>query len=341
MEINKWDKSVPVELSSYLRDDEITYINESNFRPDPNKLKMIDLFCGAGGFAVGCSWAGFQSVLGVDHLEPAMKTWSRNHPNAIGCLGDIRKLDPEHVKALLKSKGIKKIDLITGGVPCQGFSRANRKHNDDDERNFLFIEYMRFVKAFLPDYIILENVSGMRSTAGGQFEKNIVSHMKELGYTVSVKLVNAADYGVPQIRQRLLFVGVKNNRNLTSPYVFPNGEYAEKHRTVGEAISDLPILGNNEEKSEYASAPQNEYQKIMRGCGDISEIESSNTLHNHVSPNHPKDSVEEIQSFQNAEAAYAAEIADMLSIPILISQGKHDADMTLQYIADIVRNKVE
>lgn len=304
MEINKWDKSVPVELSSYLRDDEITYINESNFRPDPNKLKMIDLFCGAGGFAVGCSWAGFQSVLGVDHLEPAMKTWSRNHPNAIGCLGDIRKLDPEHVKALLKSKGIKKIDLITGGVPCQGFSRANRKHNDDDERNFLFIEYMRFVKAFLPDYIILENVSGMRSTAGGQFEKNIVSHMKELGYTVSVKLVNAADYGVPQIRQRLLFVGVKNNRNLTSPYVFPNGEYAEKHRTVGEAISDLPILGNNEEKSEYASAPQNEYQKIMRGCGDISEIESSNTLHNHVSPNHPKDTIDKIASTPQGKPMY-------------------------------------
>ena len=243
-------------------------------------------------------------MLGVDHLEPAMKTWSRNHPNAIGCLGDIRKLDPEHVKALLKSKGIKKIDLITGGVPCQGFSRANRKHNDDDERNFLFIEYMRFVKAFLPDYIILENVSGMRSTAGGQFEKNIVSHMKELGYTVSVKLVNAADYGVPQIRQRLLFVGVKNNRNLTSPYVFPNGEYAEKHRTVGEAISDLPILGNNEEKSEYASAPQNEYQKIMRGCGDISEIESSNTLHNHVSPNHPKDTIDKIASTPQGKPMY-------------------------------------
>lgn len=155
METNIWDNSIPVEKSSYLQDDQIEYFNIDNFRLDENKLTMLDLFCGAGGFAVGCDWAGFQSVFGVDHLEPAMKTWTRNHPNAIGCLGDITKLDPEVVKKMLEEKGVNHINMITGGVPCQGFSIANRKHNDNDERNFLFLEYMKFVKVFQPDYIIL------------------------------------------------------------------------------------------------------------------------------------------------------------------------------------------
>lgn len=304
MEINKWDKNIPVELSGYLHDDEITYFNEEKFFIEENKLKMLDLFCGAGGFSVGCDWAGFQSVLGVDHFEPAMKTWVKNHPNSIGCLGDIRKLDPEHIKKILESKGLKKIDLITGGVPCQGFSKANRKHNDNDERNFLFIEYMKFVKVFLPDYIILENVSGMRSTAGGKFEKNIKENMEELDYTVTVKLVNAADYGVPQIRKRLIFVGVKNNRGLTSPYEFPEGKFIQNRRTVLDAISDLPELGNKEEKKNYNNEPMNEYQQLMRGFGEIKEIKESLVLNNHISPNHPQETIDRIESTKQGEPMY-------------------------------------
>ena len=141
MKKNIWDNSMPVEKSAYLNDDKVQFFNIENFETNPEKLKMIDLFCGAGGFAVGCSWAGFESVFGVDHLEPAMRTWIYNHPHAIGCLGDIKQVYPEDIKKILMSKGIEKIHLITGGVPCQGFSRANRKHNDFDERNFLFLEY--------------------------------------------------------------------------------------------------------------------------------------------------------------------------------------------------------
>ena len=122
---NIWNKDIPVEKSSYLCDDDITYFNLDKFKHDDSKLTMIDLFCGAGGFAVGCSWAGFESVLGIDHFEPAMRTWAYNHPNAIGCLGDITKIDPKIIKELLQSKGINKVHLITGGVPCQGFSIAN------------------------------------------------------------------------------------------------------------------------------------------------------------------------------------------------------------------------
>lgn len=304
MDVNVWDSSIPVEKSSYLQDEEIVFFNEENFKLDPNKLTMIDLFCGAGGFAVGCDWAGFQSVFGVDHLEPAMQTWTRNHPNAIGCLGDITKLSPDDVKKMLLKKGVKHINMITGGVPCQGFSIANRKHNDNDERNFLFLEYMKFVKVFMPDYIILENVSGMRSTAGGKFENDIKEYMKSLGYETTVKLVNAADYGVPQLRQRLLFVGVRKKCGLASKYVFPEGDFVGKYRTVEDAISDLPALGNAESTEEYSSKPLTDYQKLMRGTGKIKGIKKTNKLFNHVAPNHPQETIDKIATTKPGEPMY-------------------------------------
>ena len=302
--IDVWDSSVPVEKSSYLHDSYVKYINLDGFSLEPNKLTMLDLFCGAGGFAVGAAWAGFQSVLGIDHLEPAMDTWMFNHPHAIGCLGDIKQIDPEYTRNLLESKGVKKIHLITGGVPCQGFSRANRKHNDNDERNFLFLEYMRFVRVFMPDYIILENVSGMRSTAGGHFEEQIQADMESLGYTVTVQLVNAAEYGVPQIRQRLLFVGVKRDSGLSAPYQFPDGQYRGHFRTVEDAISDLPELGNNQSKSEYSTEAQTEYQRLMRGQGDISAIPEPTELFNHTAPNHLPGVLDKIAATKPGEPMY-------------------------------------
>lgn len=304
MKNNIWDNTVPVEKSSYLHDDACLLFHTDCFRTDAASLKMLDLFCGAGGFAVGCSWAGFESVFGVDHFEPAMKTWCANHPDAIGCLGDIMKIDPEEIKELLRSKGVPHIHLITGGVPCQGFSRANRKHNDDDARNYLFLEYMRFVKAFLPDYIILENVSGMRSTAGGKFESDIVACMEELGYSTNVQLVNAADFGVPQMRQRLLFVGVKRDTGLAEKYIFPQGSFIQQRRTVADAISDLPALGNHEEASVYSQPPQTDYQRLMRGEGSLFCIPKPDALYNHVSPNHPPETIRKIAETRQGEPMY-------------------------------------
>lgn len=299
-----WDSSVPVEKSSYLHDSSVKLLNVDSFSYDPSKLTMLDLFCGAGGFAVGASWAGFQSVLGIDHLEPAMQTWTYNHPNSIGCLGDITQIDPNYIKSLLLSKGVAHINLITGGVPCQGFSIANRKHNDNDARNFLFLEYMRFVKTFMPDYIILENVSGMRSTAGGQFEKSIKEYMENLGYKVTISMLNAADFGVPQVRQRLLFVGVRSGKGFTEPYSFPLGAFADKHRTVYDAISDLPELANNEACDQYTRPAQTDYQKMMRGEGNIAEIAPAKKLHNHVAPNHLPDVLVKIANTEQGKPMY-------------------------------------
>ena len=305
MAVNVWDHNVPVEKSSYLQDNEIIYYNIDNFLLEPGKLTMLDLFCGAGGFAVGCSWAGFQSVFGVDHFEPAMETWVHNHPHSIGCLGDIKKVDPRQIHILLKEKGIEKIDLITGGVPCQGFSISNRKHNDNDERNFLFLEYMRFVREFMPDYIILENVGGMRSTAGGQFEKNIREYMWDLGYETTIDILNAVDFGVPQYRQRLLFVGVRKDSNKTRPFVFPKGSFTpDTYRTVHDAFSDLPPLGVSETKTEYLSGPKNDYQKLLRGEGDLPCIKKASILLNHSAPNHPESTIKLIEATPQGKPMY-------------------------------------
>ncbi len=301
---NVWDNTVPVEKSSYLHDNFVQYLNIEHFKHDSSKLAMIDLFCGAGGFAVGASWAGFESVIGIDHLEPAMETWMFNHPNAIGCLGDIKQVNPEYLKKILEQNGVKQIHLITGGVPCQGFSIANRKHNDNDERNYLFLEYMRFVKVFKPDYLILENVSGMRSTAGGHFEKSIKEYMESLGYTVTIGMLNAADFGVPQMRQRLLFVGVRSGVGFTEPYEFPLGAFVNNYRTVGEAISDLPELESNESCERYTKPAITEYQKMMRGEGNIAAITPAQKLYNHVAPNHLPEVLKKIANTEPGKPMY-------------------------------------
>lgn len=315
MKKDVWNKDVAVEKSAYLMEHEIKVFNEENFKFDKNKPTMIDLFSGAGGFSVGCNWAGFQSVLATDWLEPALKTWQYNHPNGISILGDIRNLETEYVKNLLSSNGVKSIDLITGGVPCQGFSLANRKHNDNDERNFLFIDFMRFVEAFSPKYIILENVSGMRSTAGGKFVDDILQYMDDLGYNATVEMLNAINYGVPQKRNRLIFVGVKKTLEHNEKFNYPkpthlgNGTLLDDNllpsRNVRDAISDLPLIYSHESSEEYTDNNLTEYQEIMKGIHpDYPFIPKPVKLSNHVAPSHPQATINKIGNTEPGKPMY-------------------------------------
>ncbi|MEG0844287.1 DNA cytosine methyltransferase [Clostridium sp.] len=314
--LDKWDKSVPIEVSSYVEVDNIEVLNESNFKLDTNKPVMIDLFSGAGGFSVGCGWVGFQSVLANDYFEPALKTWLHNHPNSLGILGDIRQIDENFIDNLLKKHGVRDIDLITGGVPCQGFSRANRKHDDEDVRNYLFLDYMRMVGKLNPKCIILENVSGMKTTANGKYVDEILSSMRELGYNSDVKLLNAADFGVPQVRQRLIFVGIRSDLNV-SKFEYPKPQYIsekdnnslisndmEIYRTVKDAISDLPALESHEKSDEYVINPENEYQKLMRGLDNRLENRPCYILSNHVAPKHDAATIERIKNTEPGKPMY-------------------------------------
>ena len=304
IEYDVWDSSVPSEISNYVKDDQMRFYDKNLNQG----LNMIDLFCGAGGFSVGASWAGFNPVLGIDHFEPAIRTWEHNHPNAIACLGDIRKIAPEVCRDRLQEKGIHHIHLLTGGVPCQGFSLANRKHNDDDPRNFLFLEYMKYVRVFTPDYIILENVSGMTMRKGGQFVDDIKAAMDDLGYNVTIQLVNAAEFGVPQLRKRLIFVGVRRNVGLANEYVFPEPIITNpaEYVTVHDAFSDLPRLDAGETSARYAHRPQNRYQELMRGVGYINGIPEPDGLRNHRAPNHPAETIAMIAATPQGEPMYEA-----------------------------------
>lgn len=201
-----WDKTVKSEENLYFWKHQPIYINRSAFN-HKNRLNVVELFCGCGGSSTGFEMAGYNIIMGLDIHTPSIETFSRNHPTSSIVLGDIKKVDPAQIHSMI---GNKSVDVLIGGIPCQGFSLNNRKRHEDDERNYLYKEFIRFVKQLKPRAIVLENVSGMRSMANGSFHKKIEKELSAAGgMTVRSKLLNAADYGVPQRRTRLVFVGVR------------------------------------------------------------------------------------------------------------------------------------
>lgn len=273
-------------------------------KPIVNKTKFVDtgqpivveLFCGCGGTSCGFEMAGYNIAVGVDIHEPSIETFKLNHPNCSTILGDIRTIQPSDIVDLLDGHSI---DVLIGGVPCQGFSLNNKKRNANDERNYLYLEFLRFVKELNPKVVVIENVSGMKSTKNGEFVKNIEKEISNAGnYKVNSKLLNAADYGVPQKRQRLIFIGVKGDEYFDfDKMIKTNGPDTDKeYVTVKEAIGDLPSLENNEEKNQYRCKPFSDYQKLMRNNCDV--------LTCHKSPNHPADTVKKISETRPGEPMY-------------------------------------
>lgn len=280
---NKWDKTIKVEQSSYYWNGKPVF-KKGGAIPE-EKLKIVELFCGCGGTSLGFEMAGYHTILGCDILKPAIETFQHNHPHSATILGDIKKVDPDLILETLSNHSL---DVLIGGVPCQGFSLNNRKRHQQDDRNFMYQEFLRFVKILQPKSIVLENVSGMKST--GTFVKDIEKELSEIGnMVVKSQLLFAPDYGVPQKRSRLIFVGVKgkefsfddiektHGKDLKYPYV-----------TIKEAIGDLPSLLPKEEKNEYEIAPFSTYQKLMRQ-------NNKEQLTNHKAPNHPTATIEKIR----------------------------------------------
>lgn len=209
---------------------------------------IIDLFCGCGGLSKGFEMAGFKSVLAIDFWKDAIETYNYNHTDKVGICDDVSKLDNDFLKDLTKKKNI---TGIIGGPPCQGYSTVGKRDINDD-RNYLYKQYCRIVEQVKPNFFVLENVKGLLTLDKGAFKEDIIKKFSKLGYTVEYKILNASDYGVPQNRNRVFFVGMKDKK-----FVFPT-PLAETV-TTKEAISDL----ENYEK-EYTTIPQNEYQEYMR-----------------------------------------------------------------------------
>ena len=291
--INKWDKSIPVEENMYYWKGE-PILHKGNL-PQSNKPLVVELFCGCGGTSVGFEMAGFQIALGCDIHRFSIETFRRNHEGVSTILGDIHNVKTDDVLKLLNGR---QVDVLIGGVPCQGFSLNNRKRHADDKRNQLYKEFLRFVEVLKPRAILLENVSGMKST--GDFVPEIEKSLSEVGgMDVKSKLLYAPDYGVPQSRLRLVFVGVKDKKFDFDSIEKTNGEGTGKpYNTVWDAIGDLPVLSANEESSKYTMRPKTEYQILMRG--DV----PSGKLTNHQAPNHPQDVIDMIHNTKEGEPMY-------------------------------------
>ncbi len=219
--------------------------------------KVIDLFCGCGGLSLGFEMAGFDVPYAIDVWSKAIETYNYNHKgNPAHCL-DIHELTNEKLRALNKDNDI--VGVI-GGPPCQGFSKVGTR-DINDPRNHLYLEYCRVVKEISPDFFVIENVSGLLTLCNGMFKNDIIKRFGELGYHVEFKVVCAADYGVPQNRHRVFFIGMKNRQ-----FEFPKKQ--DQAVTSKEAISDLLPLDLNDGLDEmhgYAIDPQNDYQKLLRG----------------------------------------------------------------------------
>lgn len=239
----------------------------------------IDLFCGAGGLSEGFRQAGVHVLAGQDIDATFGQTFEATHSEAKFVHGPI-----QHVSAsdLLSASGAKsgEIDLVVGGPPCQGFSVYNHQRGADDPRSGLFKEYLRIVEEIQPRWIVMENVTGITSIAGGGIVREIQAGMRKLGYRVDMKPLKAEEYGVPQERRRVFFIATREDE---CPILFPtatHGPELEPFVTVWDAISDLPPLENGQDLGPqgYVTKPQNAYQSLMRGDRTIVENHSAPRL---------------------------------------------------------------
>lgn len=257
--------------------------------------KVMDLFCGTGGFSKGFEDTGkFEVVHGIDILPIATKTFQANHPTAYTVCGDIRKVRRSQVSEAT-SLGRGDVDVIIGGPPCQGFSsiRPFRSSEDDDPRNSLFEEFASYVNYFRPKVLVFENVVGLATYKNGNTIDAILNTFESLGYDCDWRILNAANYGVPQKRERLILLGVQKggaidfpamtnstsastigyhdhskmmNRGLTlEQQIELMGSPLPPAITVREAIDDLPPIGSGESATHYSALPKNSYQKDRRG----------------------------------------------------------------------------
>jgi len=226
----------------------------------------IDLFCGAGGLSEGFRQAGFHVLAGNDIDKFAGETFEATHPEAVFFGAPISEISSED---FLHATGLKcgELDCLIGGPPCQAFSVYNHQRGMHDARSGLFREYLRLVEGLNPKWVVMENVTGIKSAGGGQAVGEIITGLNRLGYRVETQILKAEDYGVPQERRRIFFIG--NRLGLPIQWPLPtNGPSLQPFVTVWDAISDLPTLHNGENPGTpvpYRTPPSNSYQVLLRG----------------------------------------------------------------------------
>ena len=223
-----------------------------------NRLNAVDLFSGAGGFTQGFMQAGYNVLLAVDIDEYAARIHVKNHPDVPFIHGDLT--DPEIKSKVQQIIGLRKVDVLVGGPPCQGFSifghrrfiNSRNFNPSEDDRNNLVDVFWQYVELLEPDWVIMENVPGFTSLSEGYYFNRAKETAKNLGYRVEHNILNAADYGVPQIRHRFIFIATKTDYIIPwpKPKFFENPkEWQKPYRTVGEVLTNL------DSKASYETYP--------------------------------------------------------------------------------------
>lgn len=240
-------------------------------------LKVLDLFSGAGGLSRGFMDAGYEVVLGVDFDEMALRTFRENHGDSETMLLDL--FDHSNIDRIgeFLSKNNIKLDVLIGGPPCQGFSLAGPR-DKSDERNLLYQAMVKVAEKYQPRVVVLENVPGLLQLHDGIGAKRIKEDFEKLGYNIKPQILYASEYGVPQIRKRVFFVGLLHSKE---EFEFPKPIcIAEQFITCEQAIGDLPSLEGyyGDEIQNYDIEPQTEYQRKMR--------KNSKKLYNHIGTKH-------------------------------------------------------
>tara|TARA_Y100000589_G_scaffold326692_2_gene366954 strand:- start:2342 stop:3502 length:1161 start_codon:yes stop_codon:yes gene_type:complete len=250
-----------------------------------NTLKTIDLFSGAGGLSSGLKYSGFQICGAIESNKAAAKTHALNFNDCKTIHGDIREYPPEKFSELTNlSPG--QIDVLTGGPPCQTFSSIGKpkinslkdiNEEKKDPRNYLFRDFFNYVEFFRPKFFVMENVPAIKTKYKGKLFERILDVLSEMDYEITLSVLNACEYGVPQLRKRIFIVGSEkgtkftfkqpthfDKKNSSNP-LSKNGVFS-RFNTVNDAISDLPKIydGCRLGDLDYKTGPQSNYQKLIR-----------------------------------------------------------------------------
>lgn len=237
------------------------------------KYRIVDLFSGCGGISKGFANTGRADIVGaIDFDKAACDTYKLNFPKAKVICGDINEIT-------VPSTGFKDVDILVGGPPCQGFSRLNYwdKDRDNDPRNQLFFQYLRFVEELKPKAILIENVKNILVAKNSFVPLNITRFLEDRGYTVNYEVICASDYGVPQARHRAVFVALRKEYGTFDFSLLE--KYKKPLVTVSEAISDIQAIESRAKKYEQGTVfklgkPKSNYQKTMQA--------EDRLLHNHL-----------------------------------------------------------
>ncbi|EGP4877017.1 DNA (cytosine-5-)-methyltransferase [Enterococcus faecium] len=239
-------------------------------------MNYVDLFSGAGGLSLGFEMAGFNNVFSVEYDKKIAESYKKNFPTHNLLVKDIQEITDDEIITLQHNQ---EVDVVIGGPPCQGFSLAGRIGRSfvEDKRNYLFKEFVRVVKIIDPPMFVMENVARILSHNKGETIKELTNEFKKIGYNVQYKVLQAADYGVPQKRQRIFIVGTKNKEfNFPTPI--------GTTITVKEAIGDLPPLKSGERSEVPNHFSMNHSSQMLKKMSYIGDGGNRNQIPEDLRP---------------------------------------------------------